>query len=250
MSALKAGRPTKKVNASIKFEMHQFANTLLRIGGNAEKWSLNKEWLAFYKMHFNTTYAKHKHARASYDFFKKHHNALVSIKTTHTPSLENTVSPSISSTGIVSKKPRDANTTDIGESITLGGVREPGENWGVFDAEDNLHCVVGNCNEPITTPVSPTVTSKILHDPITEKDIALCPSSMYDDQPSFKTTPDPSGGVQSPDMTSGLITFPKLERVENSIFIINSDSISLSKELDRLASVPSVVKASPDDANL
>ena len=75
MSNLKSGRPNKKINssaASIEFELHPFANTLQRIGGNACKWSLNKEWLVFYKIYFNTSYAKCKHARASYGFFKKH----------------------------------------------------------------------------------------------------------------------------------------------------------------------------------
>ena len=62
---------------------------------------------------------------------------------------------------------------------------------------------------------------------------------------SSETIDKASGGVQLPQSKKELVTFPKLERVENSIFIINSDAISLNKELDRLASI---IKASTSDA--
>ena len=48
-----------------------------------------------------------------------------------------------------------------------------------------------------------------------------------------------------PESKKELVTFPNWKIVENSIFIINSDTISLNKELDRVASV---IRASTGDA--
>ena len=133
MGTLKAGRPKKKVNATtpaIEFELHQFANTLHRIGGNACKWTI-KDWLVFYKIHFNTSYARHKHARASYDFFKKHQNIL-SSPISHT-SLEGTVPRSTLSSDDTSSICIDTASEHITEDV-----RQFYENKTFPDADSNL----------------------------------------------------------------------------------------------------------------
>ena len=54
-----------------------FVDTLVEIGGDATKWSVKGEWVEFSKLYFDSAYIRTRHARASYDYLRKHKNIIL-----------------------------------------------------------------------------------------------------------------------------------------------------------------------------
>ena len=70
MSNLSSGRPKKSLlKAAIHFDLALFVDSLAEIGGDATKVSVKGD--------FESAYIKTRHARASYDYFRKHKNIIL-----------------------------------------------------------------------------------------------------------------------------------------------------------------------------
>ena len=80
---MKSGRPRKTQQNLINktslsshkptFEISRFRSVLTEVGeSDPSKWSLMKEWVDFYQKYFKVSCAKFTHARACYDFFRRH----------------------------------------------------------------------------------------------------------------------------------------------------------------------------------
>ena len=78
MSNLSLGRPKKSLlKAAIHFDLALFVDTLVEIGGDASRWSVKGEWVEFLKLYFDSAHIRTRHARASYDYFRKHKNIIL-----------------------------------------------------------------------------------------------------------------------------------------------------------------------------
>ena len=197
----KAGRPKKSVSIpKVVFHIKEFADTLKKIGGNATNWSCTKEWLVFYKTYFNTSHAKLKHARAFYNFYKKHQSTLTSC----------------------AMSPRLAEEIETPQNIN-------------HDLDADASCIP-NKSPARDSPYPNSITS--FSSPSLEANVSPIKLDLSGNPPRVTRDSLMSEGYRKrKDMYTSAI-FPKLRKIQNSTIILNNENVNLRTPANMLESTP------------
>ena len=264
MSNLKKGRPKKTRRVSLDFHFHVFSNVLKEIGGNPLKWSLKEEWIEFSKIYFSNLYPRNKHAKASRDYFFRHRNKLLSSLSSCAPTVqsertvdneivnqnfnsedkyfslsdetlltEESVDPVLISKSADVSRSSYSNNSDSNHEIKekcdisklAGGPQSSGNNIKTTHNLRNKTSVESVSN--VTLSVNDISTLNGVTEEISQ--VRSIPIPRTADVSTMTTM---SSGCKN-DTKS--VNFPNLERIENSIFVVSNDGITLPEGFQKEA---------------